>query len=95
MESSLQIAPVAGPGDRRALLTLPYRLYRRDPNWVPRIWSEQAAWLERRNYKMHLRVLLARYRAYDECPDCRGRRLRPEALAVSFRGESIASLCQP
>jgi len=37
-------------------------------------------WLESRAYKMHIRVLLSRYRAYDECPACRGTRLKPEAL---------------
>ncbi len=37
-------------------------------------------WLESKAYKMHVRVLLSRYRSYDECPDCRGARLKPEAL---------------
>ncbi|PSQ92433.1 MAG: hypothetical protein BRD57_02725, partial [Proteobacteria bacterium SW_6_67_9] len=37
-------------------------------------------WLESRSYKMHIRVLLSRYRSYDECPSCRGARLKPEAL---------------
>src|SRR5690606_6886320 len=37
-------------------------------------------WLESRAYKMHIRVLLSRYRAYDECPDCAGARLKPDAL---------------
>jgi len=37
-------------------------------------------WLESRAYKMHIRVLLSRYRAYDECPACAGARLKPEAL---------------
>ena len=37
-------------------------------------------WLERRSYRMHVRVLLSRYRAYVECPECRGTRLKPEAL---------------
>ncbi len=37
-------------------------------------------WLESRSYKMHIRVLLSRYRSYDECPDCAGARLKPEAL---------------
>ncbi|MEX0915726.1 MAG: excinuclease ABC subunit A, partial [Wenzhouxiangellaceae bacterium] len=37
-------------------------------------------WLESRAYKMHIRVLLSRYRSYDECPACRGARLKPEAL---------------
>jgi excinuclease ABC subunit A len=37
-------------------------------------------WLESKAYKMHVRVLLSRYRAYTPCPDCRGRRFQPEAL---------------
>jgi len=38
------------------------------------------SWLESRAYKMHVRVLLSRYRTYDSCPDCRGARLKPESL---------------
>ncbi|HYE32746.1 MAG TPA: excinuclease ABC subunit UvrA [Methylomirabilota bacterium] len=38
-------------------------------------------WLESKAYKMHVRVLLARYRAYTECPDCKGKRFKPESLA--------------
>ncbi len=37
-------------------------------------------WLEGRAYRMHVRVLLSRYRTYRTCPACRGARLRPEAL---------------
>ncbi|MGH8534726.1 MAG: excinuclease ABC subunit UvrA, partial [Gammaproteobacteria bacterium] len=37
-------------------------------------------WLEGRAYKMHVRVLLSRYRAYTPCPACRGARLKSEAL---------------
>src|SRR5690554_1178775 len=37
-------------------------------------------WLEGRAYKMHIRVLLSRYRAYTECHACHGARLKPEAL---------------
>jgi excinuclease ABC subunit A len=37
-------------------------------------------WLEGKSYKMHIRVLLSKYRAYDLCPACLGARLRPEAL---------------
>ena len=40
-------------------------------------------WLESKAYKMHVRVLLSRYRSYRTCQACGGRRLRPEAL--SFR----------
>jgi excinuclease ABC subunit A len=38
-------------------------------------------WLETKAYKMHIRVLLSRYRAYTQCPACGGARLKPEALA--------------
>src|SRR5207249_3496509 len=37
-------------------------------------------WLESKAYKMHVRVLLSRYRAYSPCPDCQGKRFQPEAL---------------
>jgi len=50
------------------------------------------AWLERRNYKVHVRVLLARYRSYDRCPDCDGTRLQPEARAVLLNGRTLPEL---
>jgi excinuclease ABC subunit A len=37
-------------------------------------------WLESRAYKMHVRVLLSRYRSYTRCPDCHGARLKRESL---------------
>jgi excinuclease ABC subunit A len=37
-------------------------------------------WLETKSYRMHIRVLLSKYRAYHRCPDCAGARLRREAL---------------
>ena len=37
-------------------------------------------WLESKTYKMHVRVLLSRYRAYVTCPSCSGGRYQPEAL---------------
>ncbi|PAW91089.1 MAG: hypothetical protein B9S33_01225 [Pedosphaera sp. Tous-C6FEB] len=37
-------------------------------------------WLESKSYKMHVRVLLSRYRSYTRCPACEGKRLQPEAL---------------
>ena len=37
-------------------------------------------WLEGRSYRMHIRVLLSRYRDYQLCPVCKGARLKPEAL---------------
>jgi len=50
------------------------------------------AWLERRKYKMHLRVFLSRWRSYRPCPACGGARLRPEALATRIGGLSIAQV---
>jgi len=46
-------------------------------------------WLETKSYKMHVRVLLARYRAYLTCPSCQGQRLRPEALAWRLDGLTL------
>ena len=37
-------------------------------------------WLETKAYKMHIRVLLSKYRAYTPCPACEGARLKPDAL---------------
>ena len=51
-------------------------------------------WLERRKYKMHLRVFLSRWRSYRLCPACGGARLRPEALAVRVADCSFADICR-
>ena len=51
------------------------------------------AWLERRKYKMHIRVFLSRWRSYRPCPACGGTRLRPEALAARIGGRNIAEIC--
>ncbi len=48
--------------------------------------------LEAKTYKMHVRVFLSRWRGYHECPDCRGARLRPAALAVRVDGFDLAAL---
>ncbi len=37
-------------------------------------------WLETKAYKMHIRVLLSKYRAYTPCPSCEGARLKHDAL---------------
>lgn len=50
------------------------------------------AWLERKKYKMHIRVLLSRYRSYRRCPECEGKRLKPEALAYRIRGKNMAEI---
>jgi len=46
-------------------------------------------WLERKKYKVHVRVFLSRYRGYLTCPDCRGARLRREARDVRVAGRTI------
>ena len=37
-------------------------------------------YLESKAYKMHIRVLLSKYRSYTKCPTCEGARLKTEAL---------------
>ncbi|MEI9980141.1 MAG: excinuclease ABC subunit UvrA [Edaphobacter sp.] len=45
--------------------------------------------LERKKYKLHVRVFLSKYRGYAQCPDCRGQRLRSEARAVLINNQNI------
>ena len=47
------------------------------------------AQLEKKNYKIQNRVLLSRYRGKTKCPECNGKRLRPEANFVKIAGYSI------
>jgi excinuclease ABC subunit A len=51
------------------------------------------AWLERKKYKVHVRVFLSRYRGYQTCPDCGGARLRREARDVRVGGRTIDEVC--
>ena len=46
-------------------------------------------WLERKKYKVHVRVFLSRYRGYLACPDCGGARLRREARNVRIGGRTV------
>jgi excinuclease ABC subunit A len=48
--------------------------------------------LESKKYKMHVRVFLSRYRGYALCPDCKGARLRKEALYVRVGGKNLAEI---
>jgi excinuclease ABC subunit A len=48
--------------------------------------------LDRKKYKLHVRVFLSKYRGYATCPDCRGTRLRAEARAVLLEGKNIAEV---
>ena len=49
-------------------------------------------WLESKSYKMHVRVLLSRYRSYTVCPDCNGGRFQPAALRFQFSGKTLPDL---
>ena len=48
--------------------------------------------LDRKKYKLHVRVFLSKYRGYALCPDCRGTRLRAEARAVMIQGRNICEV---
>ena len=52
------------------------------------------AYLERKKYKLHVRVFLSRFRGYATCSECNGTRLRAEARAVRITGKSITELCK-
>ncbi len=69
-----------------------------EPEWVswrkswPGVWygvRRFFKWLESKAYKMHIRVLLSKYRAYTECAACLGTRLKPEGLLWTIEGKSI------
>lgn len=51
------------------------------------------AYLERKKYKLHVRVFLSRYRGYTLCSDCNGSRLRVEARQVKIAGKNICQVC--
>jgi len=50
------------------------------------------AYLERKKYKLHVRVFLSRYRGYAMCPECQGQRLRREARNVRISGKNICDV---
>ncbi len=65
------------------------------------VWKGSGDWygveglfryLEKKRYKVHVRVLLSRYRGYTPCLSCGGARLKPEALLVTLSGRTIASV---
>jgi excinuclease ABC subunit A len=65
--------------------------------WNKKVWYGARRffeWLESRAYKMHIRVLLSKYRSYTLCPSCRGARLKPDALLWRLGGLPIDALMQ-
>ena len=51
------------------------------------------AHLERKKYKLHVRVFLSRYRGYSVCPECNGSRLRLAARQVKINGRNLCEVC--
>ncbi|NOT59370.1 MAG: excinuclease ABC subunit A, partial [Acidobacteria bacterium] len=49
-------------------------------------------WLEKKKYKLHVRVFLAKYRGYTRCPEGDGGRLRREARAIKLNGKSLGEI---
>jgi excinuclease ABC subunit A len=68
-----------------------------DEHEWPRAWyglKGYFRWLESKTYKMHFRVLLARYRAYATCPDCAGKRFQSESLLYRLNGLTLSDFYQ-
>jgi len=64
-----------------------------DGAWDGRTWygvQEYFNFLESKAYKMHIRIMLSKYRSYDACPACRGARLKNEALDFRIGGKPEA-----
>ncbi len=77
----------------KARLDIPYGELRADEKefvrkHVYRFFDE----VEKKKYKVHVRVFLSRYRAYTKCAACGGSRLRPEALWIRLGGKHIAQV---
>jgi excinuclease ABC subunit A len=77
-------------------ITAPFRLL--PPNTQQLLWTgdksfdginEFFEYLEGKRYKLHVRVLLSRYRTPFDCPGCRGSRLKPDARYVKIAGHDI------
>ncbi len=77
-------------------LTVPYRLLEKSTQQL--LWEGDKSfdgindffeYLEGKRYKLHVRVLLSRYRTPFECPSCRGSRLKPDAGFVKVAGADI------
>jgi excinuclease ABC subunit A len=50
--------------------------------------------LEDKKYKQYIRVFLRQYQTAQECPDCHGSKLQPEALHVRVSGRTIAEVSE-
>ena len=66
-------------------------------DWSRKVWYGARRffeWLETKSYKMHIRVLLSKYRSYTPCPVCNGARLKPDALLWRLGPYNIHALAE-
>ncbi|MGE0583009.1 MAG: excinuclease ABC subunit UvrA [Steroidobacteraceae bacterium] len=62
-------------------------------SWRKKVWygtKRFFAWLESRAYRMHVRVLLSKYRAYTPCEACGGARLKMPSLLPRLGSHALA-----
>lgn len=50
--------------------------------------------LNEKKYKVQIRVFLSRFRKYEDCPECKGSRLKAEALCIKIMNKNIYELCE-
>lgn len=66
-------------------------------NWNNRYYygvAEFFKWLESKSYKMHIRVMLSKYRAYNDCSVCHGTRFKQEVNLWRIQGKTMVDLMQ-
>ena len=82
-------------------LTAPYRLLPKETQRL--LWTGDKSfdgiddffeYLEGKRYKLHVRVMLSRYRTPFDCPGCRGSRLKPDARFVKITGRDIHDISE-
>jgi excinuclease ABC subunit A len=82
-------------------ISAPFRLLHKDAQRL--LWTgnksfeginEFFEYLEGKRYKLHVRVLLSRYRTPFDCPRCHGSRLKPEARFVKVAGKDIHEIAE-
>ncbi len=71
------------------------------PGWTGK-WNQQwygvqrfFDYLETKSYKMHIRVLLSKYRSYTTCPTCAGARLKTDSLLWRIGNKADADAALP
>lgn len=71
-----------------------YKLSPKEKNYIKQTLDDFFNELERKRYKLHVRVFLSRYKSQFICPECKGSRLRPEGLQVKIKNKNIYQITQ-